>query len=116
MNLEEINRKHLIHQDMLYRIGYGLASRLLKYENGIIHLELEIRKKWNRTIESAVNEIAYCWRDTHSELKKAVACKVYIIDCKKFPYKRTLIHLGILPRYDAKRGLFFEGMKSKKGS
>ena len=107
MDLEKINRRHLVTNDMYYRVGYGLSSRLLSFKSGTIELEVTIGKKWNRKYNETALEIANCWKNTHSELSSAFACKVYIIDAKKFRYKQHLIHVGIKPGYDAKKGVIF---------
>ena len=107
MNIEEINRKHFMETDMYYRVGYGLSSKLLKFENGIIFLEVLIGKKWKKSYNATAFELAKCWKDTHQELAKAIACKVFIIDTKAYPYKRTLRNMGASPGYDAKKGIIF---------
>ena len=111
MNIEEINRKHYITQDIYYRVGFGLSSKLLRFDKGIIYLEMEVRKKWDKSYNAAVYEIAHCWKKEHAEFASAVACKVYIIDSKKFPYKRTLMHLGIKPGYDGVKGILYDSKK-----
>lgn len=107
INIDEINRKHYIQQEMLYRVSYGLASRLLNFENGVMFLELEVRNKWEKSINAAAYEIAQCWKNEHKELGNAVACKVYVINSRKYAYKRTLLHLGVHPGYDSKKGMIF---------
>ena len=108
MNIEEINKKHFIKTDMLFRVGKGLSSKLLKFENNIIYLELEVRKKWDRSIDAAAFIVSHSWKDEHSEFESAIASKVYVIDSREFDYKRTLIHLGVKPGYDAYKGVFFK--------
>jgi hypothetical protein len=93
---------------MYFRVGKGLSSKLLKYEYGIIYLELEVRGKWKRSLDSAAWTIANSWKTEHLEFSTAVASKVYVIDSRSFDYKRTLIHLGIKPGYDAYKGVFFK--------
>jgi len=108
MNIEEINKKHFIKTDMFFRASQGLSSKLIKYDHGIIYLELEVRNKWFKSLDSAVYTIAQSWRKEHPEFEDAVASKVYIIDSRRFNYKRTLMHLGIKPGYDAYKGVFFK--------
>lgn len=108
MDLERINRKHFAETDMYYRVGYGLSSKLLSFKQGTIHLEVVLGYKWDKGYASTAVELAECWKTSHPELKNAVACKVYIIDAKKFNYKKHLIHLGIKPGYDAKKGIIFQ--------
>ena len=108
MNIEEINKKHFIKTDMLFRVGKGLSSKLLKYENNIIYLELEVRKKWDRSIDAAAYTVSHSWKNEHNEFEEAIACKVYVIDSREFNYKRTLMHLGVKPGYDSYKGVFFK--------
>ena len=108
MNIEEINKKHFIKTDMFFRVGQGLSSKLIKYDHGIIYLELEVRAKWTKSVDSAAFAIAQSWRNEHPEFEDAVASKVFIIDSRIYNYKRTLIHLGIKPGYDAYKGVFFK--------
>jgi len=114
VNIEEINRKHYIHQEMLYRVSYGLASKLLSFENGVIFLELEVRNKWEKSLNAAAYEIAQCWKKKHKELESAVACKIYVINSKKYSYKRSLLHLGVHPGYDCKKGMIFNTSPTTK--
>jgi len=107
MNIEDINKKHYLKQELFNRVNRGLASRLMKYEDGVMHIELEIRRKWQRSVNASVTEIAHNWKQNIPELQNAIACKVYIIDSKAFPYKRSLQHLGIKPGYDYLKGILF---------
>lgn len=108
MNIDELNRKHLLSTDMYFRVGQGLSSRLLKYENGVLHIEIEVRKKWKKSIDAAAYTVAYSWKNEHEELSDAIASKVFIINSKVFGYKRTLLHLGVAPGYDEYKGVFFK--------
>jgi len=108
MNIEEINRKHFIKTDMFFRVGKGLSSRLLRFDHGIIYLEIEVRSKWTRSVDAAAWTIANSWKNEHPEFKDAVASKVYVIDSRSYDYKRTLLHLGVKPGYDAYKGVFFK--------
>ncbi len=108
MNIEDINRKHFIKTDMYFRVGKGLSSKLLRYEHGIIYIELEVRTKWKKSIDGAAWTIANSWKNEHPEFSEAVASKVYVIDSRSFDYKRTLMHLGVKPGYDAYKGVFFK--------
>ena len=93
---------------MYFRVGQGLSSRLLKYDHGIIYLEIEVRKKWNKSLDAAAYTVAHSWKNEHEELIDAVASKVFIINSKDFAYKRTLLHLGVTPGYDEYKGVFFK--------
>ena len=107
MNIEEINRKHFIETDMYYRVGYGLSSKLLNFRSGIITIEVVISRKWDKDYNTTALEMANIWKTNHSELKHAIGCKIYIVDTKKNAYKKSLIHTGIKPGYDAKKGILF---------
>ncbi|MEE9437691.1 MAG: hypothetical protein V3V14_01745 [Saprospiraceae bacterium] len=107
MDIEKLNRKHFVETDMYYRVGLGLSSKLLKFENGTIYLEIVIGKKWKKSYNATAAELAHCWKNTHPELSNAIACKAFIIDTLQFNYKQYLIHKGISPGYDAKKGIIF---------
>ena len=107
MNIEEINRKHFIETDMYYRVGFGLTSKLLQVVNGVFTIEVVISKKWDKDYNATAQEMAYLWKKTHKELTSTLACRVYIIDSKLYDYKQALIHRGIKPGYDAKKGVIF---------
>ena len=92
---------------MFYRVGLGLSSKLLKFHNGILYIEVVMSKKWAKNYNATASEIAHCWKNTHEELRDAIACKVYIVDTKVYQYKQYLIHKGIKPGYDAKKGIIF---------
>ncbi|MEL6122283.1 MAG: hypothetical protein AAFR14_01070 [Bacteroidota bacterium] len=108
MNIEEINRQYFIKADMFFKVDKGLSSKLLKYDHGIAYIELEVRRKWQRTLDAAAWTVAHSWQRETDELEDAVASKVYIIDSRSYQYKRTLLHLGIKPGYDAYKGVFFK--------
>lgn len=107
MDIERINKRHFIETDMYYRVELGLSSKLLKYENGIFHLEVVVGRKWTRNLNAAAAEMAYAWRDSNDELKNSIGCKVYLLDVKNTPYKQYLINSEIQPTYDAKKGVLF---------
>ena len=107
MDIEKINRKHFVETDMYYRVGLGLSSKLISFENGTINVEIVISKKWKKNYNATAAELAHCWKNSHPELSKAIACKAYIIDTKTYAYKQYLIHKGIKPGYDAKKGVIF---------
>jgi hypothetical protein len=107
IDIEKLNRKHFLETDMYYRIELGLASRLLKCENGIFHLEIIINRKWDRNYNAAAAEMAYCWRNCNEELKHTLGCKAYIIDTIKHPYKQLLLNSEITPDYDGRKGVLF---------
>lgn len=107
MDIEKINRKHSMETDMYYKVGFGLSSKLLSYRNGVFSLEVVLGKKWKKDYNSTAIELANCWKNTHRELAKAIACKVFIVDPTEFGYKQYLIHKGIRPGYDARKGVIF---------
>ncbi len=107
MNIEELNRKHFIETDMYYRVGYGLSSKLLSYSNGIFTLEVVLSKKWSKDFNTTSQELAYLWKNSHDELSTSIGCKIFIIDSRTFEYKQALIHRGVKPGYDAKKGILF---------
>ena len=108
MDIDKINKKHFVETDMYYRVGLGLSSKMLSFENGTINLEVIMSAKWKKNYNATSAELAHCWRNTHEELKNAIACKIYIIDMKAYPYKQYLINKGIQPGYDAKKGVMFQ--------
>jgi len=107
MDIQKINRKHFVETDLYYRVSLGLSSRLIKYENGIIHLEVTLGRKWDKNYNATAAEIAHCWKSCHKELDQAIGCKVFIIDLRKSDLKPTLIQAGINPGYDAFKGILF---------
>ncbi|HRG31816.1 MAG TPA: hypothetical protein PLN76_00950 [Saprospiraceae bacterium] len=107
INIQEINRKHLLCADVVYRVNYGLCSRLVNFKNGIIYLEVMFTGKWKKSYDETTEELANCWRNTNKELAKALGCKVYIVDAREYPYKKELyLHSGVAS-YDAKKGILF---------
>ena len=107
MDIEKINKRHYVETDMYFRIELGLSSKLVKYENGIFHLEVIVGPKWKRNLSAAAAEMAYSWKDSNDELQSAIGCKVYLIDAKSSPFKQYLINAEINPQYDAKKGVLF---------
>ena len=75
---------------------------------GIAKFEAYSKAKATATIDAAAFTIAQSWYSEHPEFEDAVASKVFIIDSREFTYKRTLMHLGIKPGYDAYKGVFFK--------
>lgn len=108
MDIEKLNRKHFIETDMYYRVEYGLSSKLVKYENCIIFLEVTLGRRWRKNYNATAIELATLWKETHEELSGAIACKVFIYDNKNNPYKSELIMAGVRPDYDAKKGIIFK--------
>lgn len=107
MDIEKINKRHYFETDMYYRVELGLSSKLLKYENGIFHLEVVVGSKWPRNLNAAAAEMAYTWKDANNELQNSIGCKVYLVDTKNHPFKKYLVNSDIAPQYDAKKGVLF---------
>ncbi len=108
IDIQEINRKHLLQADVVYRINHGLCSKLVNFKNGIMYLEVMFTKKWKKNYEQTTEELAFCWKETNKELAKAIGCKVYIIDARKYPYKKDLYLQSGVASYDAKKGMLFD--------
>ena len=107
MNIEEINRRHLFQTDKMYRMGFGLCSRLLDYRNGVIYLEVMFGRRWKKSYNTTAYEIAKTWKDGNKELSKAIGSKVFIIDARKNPYKKSMYFNGESVLHDGKKGLLF---------
>jgi hypothetical protein len=107
MDIQKINRRHFVETDLYYRVSLGLSSKLLRFENGIIHIEVTLGRKWDKNYNVTAAEIAYSWKMSNPELEHAIGCKVFIIDLKKGENKITLIKAGINPPYDAFKGILF---------
>ena len=108
MNIEEINRRHFFETDMYHRVGYGISSKLIDFSKGFFTLEVVISNKWTKNYNTTAQELSELWKEAYHELKYAVGCKVFIIDTRQFPYKQFLIHRGIRPGYDSKKGILFK--------
>jgi hypothetical protein len=107
IDIEKINKRHFLETDMYYRVEMGLSSRLIKYTNGVFHIEVVINRKWEKNYNAAAAEMAYCWKHSNEELGASIGCKVYIIDTKRNPIKQMLINSDIDVDYDAKKGVLF---------
>ncbi|MBK8349497.1 MAG: hypothetical protein IPL08_18560 [Saprospiraceae bacterium] len=107
MDIQKINRRHFVETDLYYRVSLGLSSKLLRYENGIFHLEVTLGRKWDKNYNATAAEIAHAWKTNHPELAHALGCKVFITDLKTGENKTMLIQAGIAPGYDAYKGILF---------
>jgi len=107
MDIQSINRRHFVETDLYYRVSMGLSSRLLKFDNGIFHIEVTLARKWNKNYNATAAEIAHCWRSNYPELEHALGCKVFILDIRGDEMKQSLIQSGITPAYDAYKGILF---------
>ncbi len=107
IDVQELNRKHLLRADVVYRVNHGLCSRLVNYRNGIMYLEVMFTKKWKKDYDQTTEELAQCWRNSNRELAKAIGCKVYIIDAREYHYKKDLYLSTGVASYDAKKGMIF---------
>lgn len=104
MNIQKINRRHRTGADLYYRSMKDLSSRLLKYKNGILYLEITIGPKWNKDYNATVTEIASLWRKEYVELSGALACKVYI---KELQEEDMMFDNHPAIKYVAKKGYLF---------
>lgn len=107
MDIQKLNRKHFVETDLYYRVSLGLSSKLLRFENGIFHLEVTLGRKWDKNYNATAAEIAHAWKTNHPELSHSIGCKVFIIDLKRDHDKVALIQAGISPGYDAFKGILF---------
>ncbi|MBK9733652.1 MAG: hypothetical protein IPO92_01270 [Saprospiraceae bacterium] len=107
MDIQKINRRHFVETDLYYRVSLGLSSKLIKYENGVIHLEVTLGRKWDKNYNATAAEIAHCWKNSHPELDKAIGCKVFITDLKSNELKNSLTQAGITLGFDAYKGILF---------
>lgn len=85
----------------------GLSSKLLKYENGIFHLEVTIGRKWLKGYSATAAEIGHIWRTGNLELVNAFGCKVFIIDLRTDENKAELVKSGKFKKYDSSKGILF---------
>lgn len=107
MDIQKINRRHFVETDLYYRVSLGLSSKLLKYENGIFHLEVTLGKKWSKNYNATAAEIAYSWRSNHPELAQSLGCKVFIVDLRTNESRLSLIQPAPVTVYDAYKGILF---------
>ena len=108
MNLEHINRRHSQEIDMYYRSNYGISSRLVKFENLILHVEVLLSRKRMRSYAAIAAEIAYLWQQANHELSNAIGCKIYFVDGYQNPIKSELFKSHISVNYDARKGILFQ--------
>ena len=80
MDIERINKRHFLKHNIQYRLEYDLTSRLLKYENCILFIEVSFGKRWPKPAYKTAMEIAKNWKNIHPELKNALGAKIYITD------------------------------------
>ena len=107
MDIQKINRRHFVETDLYYRVSLGLSSKLLKFQNGIIHIEVTCGRKWNKSYNATAAEISYCWKANHPELTHAIGCKVFIIDLRQKALKILSNDAEIFPTYCAYKGILF---------
>jgi hypothetical protein len=107
MDIQKINKRHFVETDLFYRVSLGLSSKLLKFQNGIIHIEVTLGRKWEKNFNATAAEISHCWKTNHPELSHAIGCKVFIIDLRDNDMKASLLSAGISPSYDAFKGILF---------
>ena len=107
MNIEKLNKKHFIETDAYYREGYGVSSKLVNFSNEVFTIEIVLSRKWHKDYNATAQEMAYLWKNNYAELKRALGCKIYIIDARKYKYKQTLVNNDIRPSYDARKAIIF---------
>jgi len=61
-----------MERDVYYRVGHGLSSKLLGYSQGIFTLEIVSSRKWSKDYNTTAQELAYLWKNSHSELSNAI--------------------------------------------
>ena len=108
MNLEHINRRHSQEIDMYYRSNYGISSRLVKFENLVLHVEVLLSRKRVRSYAAIAAEIAYLWQQSNHELSNAIGCKIYFVDGYQNPLKSELFKSYISVNYDSRKGILFQ--------
>lgn len=108
MNIEHINRRHSEEIDMYYRSNYGISSRLVRFENLTIHVEVLLSRKRNRSYAAIAAEIAYLWQQANHELNFAIGCKIYFVDGHLNPIKEELFKSRITTNFDARKGILFQ--------
>ncbi len=107
MDIEKINRRHFVETDLYYRVSMGLSSKLLKYNNGIFHLEVIIGRKWVKDYNATAAEIGNIWKSSNLELVNAIGCKVFIFDLRTGENKAELVKSGRCTKYDSSKGILF---------
>ena len=107
MDIQKINRRHFVETDLYYRVSMGLSSKLLKYNNGIFHLEVIIGRKWIKDYNATAAEIGHIWKSSNLELVNAIGCKVFIFDLRTGENKVELVKSGLCKKYDSSKGILF---------
>ncbi len=83
MDIHSINKRHFLKHSFHYRLEYDLSSRLLKYENCILYIEVSIGRRWQKPPYKTALEIANNWKNIHPELNNALGAKIFISDIDK---------------------------------
>jgi len=107
VNLEHINRRHILQIEGDYRREHDLYSRLVTFRNGVIYLEVMFGPKWRKNYRSTAFEIAHFWKENHPEIGTALGAKVYIVDARKHLHKRNAYFNGEYIEHDGKKGVMF---------
>jgi hypothetical protein len=107
MNLNKINRKYTLQQDIYDVVLEGVSSRLMGFDNGIISLEVRLGKKSKRSLGIISYELAHSWKRNIPELSHALGCKLYFLDGVNDPNAAFLYQSGIRPAFLAKKGILF---------
>jgi len=78
MDIKRINKRHFLKHNIQYRLEYDLTSRLLKYKNCILFIEVSFGDRWPKPAYKTALEIAKNWKNIHPELKNALGAKIFI--------------------------------------
>jgi hypothetical protein len=113
MDINVINKRHFLKYNMQYRIEHDISSRLISYDNCILHIEVFFGKKWKKPPYKTALEIAKNWKFIHPELKNALGAKIFIIDSNDDSYdqisetKRDVLGNEVNRRVRYKKGILF---------
>lgn len=99
--VEEANRRYCTAYYSYILMNSYIASKMISInDNHHVTLEVEVRKKCVLKLNDIVEQITLLWRDQIIQDENVNMFFVNIINSRKFPYKRQLLHLGVQPSYD----------------
>ena len=110
MNINGINKRHFLKYNMQYRMEHDISSRLIRYDNCILHIEVSIGEKWRKPPHKTALEIATNWKHIHPELKNALGAKIFIVDSNSDDHNQMSKIKG-----DALSSEVYRKVKYKKG-
>ncbi|HMP28865.1 MAG TPA: hypothetical protein PKD85_04655 [Saprospiraceae bacterium] len=105
MDIHKINTKYKSEIDTYYRAEHGVSSSILSYNNQVMVIQAIITKPRNKSYNAIAVELAHLWKKSNKELNSSLACKVFIVDLFKSPFKIGMTHFS--NNYDAKKGVIF---------